>query len=420
MPIQPRVREGEQHTGSPGPVESAPTRQRGWAAFVAVAFTLFTLMVGPNVPTPLYPTYERVFGFSPLVMTVIFAVYAIVLIPALLVFGPLSDAVGRRRVLLPAVVLTAIGSLLFALASGPGLLFLARAAQGLGLGAAQGTASAALTDLDPDGNRARAAMIGSVCVVGGIAAGPLLGGVLAQYVPGPLVVPHVVEIVLLVAGFVLLLALVPRASGGAAGWRPSRPSVPASIRRRFTLAGVSAFLAFSVSALFLTLMPSYVGQVAGTRNLALAGGIVALMLGCAAAVQAPVRRISSVLGQSSGLALLAVGLAGVIGAAQTTSLAVVLAATVVTGVGLGLAFGGSLAAVNAVAPEDRRGDILSSYYVTVYVGLALPIIGVGVIALAVGQLVAVQIFAAVIIVLCLLGLTAQLLDARSQRGAAAS
>lgn len=416
MPLQPRIRDDEQ-VRSEERAGPALARRRGWAPFLAVAFTLFTLMVGPNVPTPLYPTYERVFGFSPLITTVIFAVYAIVLIPALLVFGPLSDAVGRRRVLLPAVLVTATGSVLFAFASGPGLLFLARAAQGLGLGAAQGTASAALTDLDPDDNRARAAMIGSVCVVGGIAAGPLLGGVLAQYLPGPLVVPHVVEIVLLTVAFALLLALAPRSSGSAERWAPSRPNVPAAIRRTFALAGASAFLAFSVSALFLTLMPSYVTQVAGTRNLALAGGIVALMLGCAAAVQPPVRRVSTVLAQTLGLALLAMGLAGIIAAAQTASLVVVLMATVVTGVGQGLAFGGSLAAVNAVAPEDRRGDILSSYYVTVYVGLALPIIGVGVIALLVGQLVAVQIFASVIVVLCVLGLIAHLLDACSRRTA---
>lgn len=411
MPIPSRLRGGVQ-TRSRARSATASVRRRGWAPFLTVAFTLFTLMVGPNVPTPLYPTYERLFRFSPLVMTVIFAVYAIVLIPALLVFGPLSDAVGRRRVLVPAVVVTAFGSVLFVFASGPGLLFLARAAQGLGLGAAQGTASAALADFEPSDNRARAAMIGSVCVAGGIAAGPLLGGVLAQYVPGPLVVPHAVEIVLLGLAFVLLLVLVPGASGNAGRWRPSRPNVPASMRRTFALAGVSAFLAFSVSALFLTLMPSYVTQVAGTHNLALAGGIVALMLGCSAAVQPPVRRVSTVRSQTAGLALLAVGLAGIIGAAQTASLVVVLIATVVTGVGQGLAFGGSLGAVNAVAPEDRRGDILSSYYVTVYVGLALPIIGVGVLALLVGQLVAVEIFAAVIVVLCLLGLTAHRRDAR--------
>lgn len=174
---------------SVGQAHPTRTAHASWRPFTAVAFTLLVLLAGPNVPTPLYPTYEHAFGFSPLVIALIFAVYALAVIPALLVFGPLSDAVGRRRVLLPAIGLALVGSALFALASGPVWLFTARAAQGLAVGAAQGTASAALTDTDPDDNNARAALVSSLAVAGGIAAGPLLGGLLAQYAPAPRVVP---------------------------------------------------------------------------------------------------------------------------------------------------------------------------------------------------------------------------------------
>lgn len=222
---------------------------------------------------------------------------------------------------------------------------------------------------------------------------------------------------LLGVALVAMMRLLPhdtatQATSTEARWQPSRPNVPASIRRTFTLAGISTFVAFSVSALFLTLMPSYVSQVAGTGNLALVGGIVTVMFGCAAVVQLPLRRLSTRRAQTLGLALLVAGLAGLIAAAQTGSLAVVLAATVVTGLGQGLAFGGSLAAVNAVAPAHRRGDVLSSYYVIVYLGLAVPIIGVGFIALTTGQLIAVQIFAYAIIGACLAGIAAHCLDAR--------
>src|SRR5579862_8138403 len=96
--------------------------RRGRWRFWAVAYVLLILLTGTNLATPLYRGYEARFGFSPLVVTLIFAVYVAVLIPSLLVAGPLSDVVGRRRVLLPAVVLAAVGALLFAVASGTGWL----------------------------------------------------------------------------------------------------------------------------------------------------------------------------------------------------------------------------------------------------------------------------------------------------------
>ena len=277
---------------------------------MALGFTLAVLLAGPNVPTPLYPIYEQTFGFSPLLITLLFAAYALVLIPALLVFGPASDAVGRRRVLLPATAVASLGAVLFALAGGPVWLFAARVAQGLALGAAQGTATAALGEADPDGNESRAARVGSLSVVGGIAVGPLLGGLLAQYAPAPLVLPYVVEAALLLAAVAALAWALPRQDGsttpGTGGrWRPRRPSIPASMRRRFVLSGLSAFVAFSVSALFLTLMPTYVGQVAHSANLALGGGVVAVMLGCAALVQLPLRALSTRRAQVLGLALMA-------------------------------------------------------------------------------------------------------------------
>ena len=160
-------------------------------------------------------------------------------------------------------------------------------------------------------------------------------------------------------------------------WRPSRPTVPAPIRCTFTIAGVSAFLAWTVTALFLALMPSYVTQVAGTSNLALTGGIVTLMLGCAASAQIPLRRLPTLEAQTIGLSPLVIGLAGIIAAAQTGLLAVVFIATVLTGARPGLAFSGSLAEVNPIAPARRPGELISSYYVVIYIGVALPIIGSG-------------------------------------------
>jgi MFS family permease len=334
----------------------------------------------------------------------IFAVYVGVLIPTLLVAGPLSDAVGRRRVLLPAVALAALGALLFALATSTGWLFAARVPQGLALGAASGPLTAALTELEPTGDRRRAALVSTVATASGLGLGPLLAGLLAQYAPAPRVLPFVVEIALLVlaAGAVVALpATRPRTR-----WRPRRPEIPAMMRPVFATSGTASFLAFTVIGLFLTLIPTYVAKLSGSTNLLLGGAAVALMLASSAVAQLvgygrPARSLQMV-----GLPLLATGLMVLALAGELSSLALLLVATVIAGFGQGLGYLGGLTAINQAAPADRRADVLSSFYVCVYLGVGVPVIGVGFLATAAGLLPAVQVFACIVAGLCLLTLLA--------------
>lgn len=386
-------------------------RWRFWAA----AYALLILLTGTNLPTPLYRGYEARFGFSPLMVTLIFAAYVAVLIPSLLVAGPLSDAVGRRSVLLPAVALASLGSLVFALATGTGWLFAARILQGLALGASSGALTAALTELEPDGNRRRAALVSTVVSVGGLGLGPVLAGVLAQYAPAPHVLPFVVEIVLLApAAAVVTMLPVTRAR---TRWRPRRPEIPAAMRTVFATSGAASFLAFAVIGLFLTLIPTYVATLSGSTNLLLGGAAVALMLVCSALAQLlgygrPARALEIV-----GLPLLAIGLVLLALAGQLASLILLLAATVIAGTGQGLAFLGGLTVVNQAAPADRHAEVLSSFYVIIYLGVGLPVIGVGFLTTVAGLLTAVQYFAGFAALLCLAML---LVLARARRGISAT
>ncbi|MFE3731703.1 MFS transporter, partial [Nocardia sp. NPDC059154] len=206
------------------------------ARFWGTAYTLLILLTGTNVATPRYHGYAHRFGFSPLVMTLVFAVYMGVLIPALLIAGPASDALGRRRILLPALALAALGTLGFALATDVVWLFAARILQGLAVGAASG----ALTELEPHGDRRRAALVSAVASAGGMGLGPVLGAVLAQYLPAPYVTPFVVELALLVPAAVAVAALPETAT--VTRWRPRRPSIPAGMGAVFAAAGTGAFL----------------------------------------------------------------------------------------------------------------------------------------------------------------------------------
>ncbi|MGW8398729.1 MFS transporter [Streptomyces lydicus] len=376
--------------------KSAPGgRWRFWAA----AYALLILLTGTNLSTPLYRGYEARFGFSPLMVTLIFAAYVAVLIPSLLVAGPLSDVVGRRGVLLSAVALAALGSLVFALAAGTGWLFAARILQGLALGAASGPLTAALTELESTGNRRKAALVSTVASVGGLGLGPVLAGVLAQYAPAPHVLPFVVEIVLLAPATVAVTTLP--ATRSRTRWRPRRPEIPAAMRAVFATSGTASFLAFAVIGLFLTLIPTYVATLSGSTNLLLGGAAVALMLICSALAQLraygrPARTLEMV-----GLPLLATGLGLLALAGALTSLTLLLAATVIAGTGQGLAFLGGLTAVNEAAPADHHAEVLSSFYVIIYLGVGLPVVGVGFLATVTGLLAAVQYFAGFVALLCL-------------------
>ena len=75
------------------------TRDRATWQFLVIAASLFVLLLSANLPTPLYAGYEQRFGFSRTVLTLIFATYALVLVPSLMLFGQLSDRIGRRPVI---------------------------------------------------------------------------------------------------------------------------------------------------------------------------------------------------------------------------------------------------------------------------------------------------------------------------------
>src|SRR3954465_6891898 len=126
------------------------------AGFAAVAYAFAVTMLGTTLPTPLYAIYQQEFGFSELMITVIFATYATGVIAALLLFGRLSDQIGRRRVLLPGVLLSALSAIVFLLAQGVGALFAGRVLSGLAAGLFTGTATATLLDLAPPGRRGQA------------------------------------------------------------------------------------------------------------------------------------------------------------------------------------------------------------------------------------------------------------------------
>jgi len=366
------------------------------AAFVLAGTALFVLVAGANLATPLYAVYRERFGFSSVVLTLVFATYQLVLCPSLLVFGQLSDRLGRRPVIAGGLALAMVGLALFALARGTGWLFAARSVQGLAVGAASGAATAALVELAPAGAAARAALLSTLAQAGGSAVGPLVGGMLAEWAPAPRTTAFVAGLVVtgVVLAGVLALPGMPGPAGGA--WRMQRPSVPREIRARFARLALTAAAAWAVAGLYLSVVPSYVGSLLDTSNLALEGAIAALMLLASCAAQVVFRRGGAPeRDQSLGLALVVLSLGALVAAFPTRSLALLLLAAVVGGVGHGMAFLGAQTDVNAIAPPDRRGEVTAAFFVCVYLGVAVSAIGVGLVATLASLYTAVVVFACV-------------------------
>ena len=382
-------------------------------SFAAVAYAMAIVLASSNLLTPLYGTYQRIFHFSPLTLTLIFATYVVTLIPALLLFGPLADAIGRRPLLLAGLLSTAVASLLLAIAPATSWLFAARAFQGLGVGILSGAGSAALIELE--GDTKRAALVTSASVTGGAAAGALLAGILAQYAPAPLVLSFLVSIGLLVLGMLGVSSMVeplPRAERRP--WRPHLPQLPPA-RWAFLLATAVFAIAVGVNALFLTLIPSFVTSLLHINNLVIAVAPVAIYFSLGTLAEMLLRKQPARRSALLGLLLLLCGLIAILFTGPTQSILLLLMGAVLGGIGQGLAFLGSLALADELIPLDRRGSILATYYALVYFSFGATAIGVGWLATYLDLTHAVQVFAVLIGLLCIITMALLLRPSRQAK-----
>jgi MFS family permease len=223
--------------------------QRRRAAPAAAAFALAITMLGTTLPTPLYPLSRERFGFSELMVTVIFATYAAGVIAALLFFGRLSDEVGRRRMLLAGLALSALSAGAFLLADSLAPLLVGRVVSGLSAGIFTGTATATLVDLAAPERRGRATLTATAANMGGLGCGPLLAGILAEWAASPLRLPFWVDLALLVPAVVGLCAMPETvAVKDRPRLRPQGLTVPAAMRATFIQASIAGFAGFACSA----------------------------------------------------------------------------------------------------------------------------------------------------------------------------
>lgn len=369
-------------------------------AYGTIVYGLTMLVATGTVPLGLWTAYAREFDFSPAVITFLASSTVFGVIAAVILFGNLSDRIGRRAVLIPGVLLGALSMVLFIVANGVPALFAARVSSGLAVGLFTGAGTAALTELvPPGGDTRRAATHAATTSVAGFAMGPLIGGLFVQYGPYPLQLVYVVSLVLLVP-LLVGVVLLPETVRDRKPFRiqPRRVAAPREGRATFGLASLIVSCCFAGASFFQSLGPTVAIVLLGVTNQLLAATVAVCFLGASAIAQIGLRGQPIRTATLSGLVLLPVGFACVVLALLTDSRALFVVGALVGGLGQGLAYLGGQSLVERVAPPEQRSEIFSLYMIVLYVSGSTAAIFFGLLAKRIGLDPAALMYASFVVV----------------------
>jgi len=378
---------------------------RGWgrpplsrrAAYALAAAVIGLALFASGTPSPLYATYRELWGFSPLVLTLIYATYAFGVLASLLLAGRISDQVGRRPVLITALTTLMGATVLFAVADSVAWLFAARAVQGVATGLALGAAGAALLDLHPSRDPAGAGLTNGVVSAGGMGLGVLVSSAVVELLPAPRVLPYVVLFVLFAAALAFALRMPePVEQRSRPRLTPQRPSVPPAVRRPFLLAALGVISSWSIGGLFLSVGPQLMASLFHTSDHLVVGIGVFALAGSGALAQILFGRTAPWAGAAGGSIALSAGLLVMVAAAAEESSALFLTGAVIGGAGFGVAFLGALRALSSAIPHEHRASVMSAFYVVAYSALSLPAILAGLLVTPLGLEPTFEIFGSVV------------------------
>ena len=339
-------------------------------------FALFAVAAGTNVPTPLLLVYQERLGLSPEVLTALFGCYAAGLVPALLLAGPLSDRLGRRRVAIPGIVLSALASLAFAAAGDSlTLLFAARFLQGVVSGVVFSVGSAWVGELSLASGEGAGGRRAAFAMTAGFSLGPLTSGLLGQYAPAPTVLPYLVHTALAFVGLAFALRLPEtvdllhrnRTGPHAA---PTAPLIrPGDGLLVLTVFAPVAVCVYAFPSTVISAVPLLVDLPYG--GVAVTGVLAGVTLGAGTLVAGLQRRLGSwtaVVGAVLGTA----GFASAAAFATTGALPWLIAAAPLLGAGGGLCLAAGLTLTARLAAPSRLGALTSLFLACAYIGFAAP------------------------------------------------
>jgi len=381
------------------------------AALWVQAFVLVTFMAASSAPTPLYSLYRESWGFSAITLTVVFGVYALSLLLALLVVGSMSDHVGRRPVIIGALVLNIAAMMLFVAANDVSMLIAARLLQGLATGTATSALAAGLMDAD----RIRSPLINSISPMVGLAFGALGASILMQFAPAPLHLVYVVLIVLMVLQTIVACFLPDMAERRPGVWAAMRPTVtvPGQAWRVLLLIAPLDVAGWALGGFYFSLGPTLAVQVTG-NHVPVIGGLMIFTLTIIAATAVfllrawPPQRMLKL-----GAVTLMLGVATTLTGVHASSVSLLFVGTGISGIGFGVGFLGSLRTLMPVALPQERAGLMAAFYIMSYLALSIPAMLAGVMTHAFGLGAAASYYGWALIALAALALAGQMVQRKA-------
>lgn len=362
-----------------------------WKALIG----LFVLTMGTSTLTPLLPLYQQDFGISTGTATLLFVTYTVTVVPTMLIAGNLSDRLGRKRLLLPAMVTMTLASLVFALAESVPLLFAGRVLQGLAIGGFLGVGAAFVVDHARADSKALAAALAGVFFRLGFGLGPGLAGIAAEYGPNPRHTPFWIHIALMVVGIVAIATasetLMRRAEPGRFRIRIGVPHGQAL--GFLTYVAPAIFMMSFVEGTVLSVVPIYVVQTLGVGNLAIVGAIGFLVLALGGLTPFLVRGLDPRRSLAVGVALSSLLSVLIVASSGVDAVALVLVAAAAIGLVNGLILYGGTVICATIVPIQERGKLMSLLYMFAYSG-TIPTVALGYLADGIGLTATLGVFSA--------------------------
>jgi len=348
-------------------------------SFWLVAIVLVLLLFAASAPSPLYGLYQRLWGFSALTLTAIYASYALGGLITLLVAGRLSDFVGRRPILRAGLAVDIAAMGVFILATDVEMLFLGRVLVGIGTGLAIGAVSAWLVDLQPVSDPGLGGIMSSAGTLLGLGAGAMVAALLVQFGPDPL---HLVYWLLAATYAVAILGLgrvpdeIPRRSGWQASMRPTI-GVPATARRTFVAGAPAVVALWALGGLYLSLGPSLAAAVSQSDSRVAGGLVIFLLCGAGSIAGYSLRAQASAPLLVRGSILLIAGVVTTLCGVVAHSIVLLYGGSLVAGLGLGSAFSAFVRELARLAPPEARAGLLAAVYLLTYASFSVPAIIAG-------------------------------------------
>jgi MFS family permease len=331
----------------------------------------------------------------------IYAVYVFGNVAAVLIFGRVSDQIGRRVTVLSAIVLAMVGAIVFIFAQGTSWMFLRRILTGFANSLGIGTLTAWLTELHTRRDKSVGAMVATAANMAGLALGAILAGLLAQFAPWPLRLPWLIYLGMLLAIAVAVLGVPETVPRRMRQWRQvslrPRIGVPKEIRVAFVAPAATAFATFALFGFYLALIPGLLVHDLREPAPWVAGLVLFELTAIVAIVTVASRNLPSRAAMFGALALYPAGLALLLLAQVLHSMPLLLGASALVGIAGAIGYRGSVQVVNEIAPDARRSEVVSAYHAFCFAGNSVPVIGIGVLSVWASGLLSDIVFAIVIV-----------------------